>query len=162
MSDYCEYGTVVRNMFRISVSETYELEDCDYYSTTVHSSTVDLNKTLLNVTGCTVEFDLVFNGSGGTYLDIGTDANNYIGVGSVGSGNYGFFIQHNNARETSQFDSGLGSGTYHAVFTYNNGSMTSLINNKTKTYTFTQPIDKILNANCWGGSQLKNIKVKAL
>lgn len=141
--------------------QTFSIEDCDYYSTTVYSSTVDLNKTLLNVTGCTVEFDLVFNG-GGAYLDVGTDTNNYIGVGSVGSGYYGFLLQHNNARETSQFDTGLGTGTYHAVLTYDNGSITSVINNKTKTYTFTQPIDKILKTNCWGGSQLKNIKVKKL
>ena len=31
MSDYCEYGTVVKIMFRISVSVTYELHDYWYY-----------------------------------------------------------------------------------------------------------------------------------
>ena len=145
------------------LSEIYEVEDCDYYSTTTYTSTTEINKTLLNSTACTVEFDIVKVGStSGAYLHIGTDSNNFIGVGLIGSGYYGFLIQHNGSRETTQTDSSLGNGTFHTVLTYNNGSITCVINNKTKNYTFTQPISKVLKADCWSSGQIKNIKVKPL
>ena len=148
---------------RTLLSEIYEVEDCDYYSTTTYTSTTEINKTLLNSTACTVEFDLVKGtSSSGAYLHIGTDSNNFIGVGLIGSGYYGFLIQHNGSRETTQTDSSLGNGTFHTVLTYNNGSITCVINNKTKTYTFTQPISKVLKSDCWSSGQIKNIKVKPL
>lgn len=99
---------------------------------------------------------------GGAYLHCGTDSNNYIGVGLIGSGYYGFLLQHDNTRVTTQTDSGLSNGTFHTVLTYDNGSITSVINNKTKSYNYTQPIDNLLKVDCWSSSQIKNIKVKPL
>ena len=92
----------------------------------------------------------------------GTDSNNYIGVGLIGSGYYGFLLQHDNARVTTQTDVDLSNGTFHTVLTYDNGSITSVINNKTKTYTYTQPIDNLLKVDCWNSGSIANIKVKPL
>ena len=38
MSDYCEYGTVVKIMFRISVSETYDIQDCLIWDTSSNAN----------------------------------------------------------------------------------------------------------------------------
>ena len=144
-------------------SEIFSLEDCDYYSTTTYSSSTDINKAMLNTTACTVEFDLVKSASSsGAYLHCGTDSNNYIGIGLVGSGSYGILVQHNGSRVIDERSSGLSNGTFHTVFTYNNGSMSCTINNITKTANYTQPVSNVLKADCWSSGQIKNIKVKKL
>ena len=122
-----------------------------------------MNIPVTSKNACTVELDIIKSASNnGAFLKCGTDSNNYIGVGLVGAGNYGFLLQHNNSRVTTQTSSGLENGTFHAVLTYDNGSITVVMNNQTKTYTYTQPIDYILATGCWSGGQLKNIKVKPL
>ena len=145
------------------VSEIFELEDCDYYNANTISTATLLNKSLLNTTACTIEFDLTKGGSGsGAYIEFGDDSNNYIGVGLIGSGAYGFIIQKNGSRVTNQNKSGLSNGTFSVEFTYDNGSITCVINNQTLSYTHTQAISKILNAQVWSSGSVQNIKVKAL
>ena len=145
------------------VSKIYDIEDCEYYSTTLYSSDVSLNIPVTSKNACTVELDIIKSASNnGAFLMCGTDSNNYIGVGLMGRGYYGFILQHNNTRVTTQTDTNLINGTFHAVLTYDNGSITSVINNKTKIYTYTQPIDYILGTWCRNSGQIKNIKVKPL
>ena len=145
------------------LQETYGIEDCDYYSTTTYSSGADINKAILNKDACKVEFDLVKGASGsGAYLHVGDNASNKWGIGLVGSGSYGFLLDHNGSRVTGQYSTGLSNGTFHCEFTYDNGSVTCKINNQTKTYSYTQPLSNVLKADCWSSGQIKNIKVKAL
>ena len=145
------------------LSEIYSIEDCERYDPSSHTSGADVNLPIFSTTACKIEFDFTKGASGsGAYLSIGDDGNNYWGIGLLGSGTYGLFLQHNNVRVTTQTQSGLGNGTYHVEFEYNNGSATCKINNKTFTYTYTQPLTKIISYAVWSSGSIKNIKIKPL
>ena len=146
----------------IIFSEIY-VEDCWKYDPTTHTADEIINFTVGSPNKCKVEFDLTKSASGsGAYITLGDDENNYIGIGLIGSGNYGFFIQHNNSRVTTQTQTGLSNGTFHIELTYNNGSITCKCNNQTFTYTYTQPLTKLIHVAPWNNGNLKNIKIKML
>ena len=145
------------------LSQTYSLEDCEYYNTSTYSSETTVNLPITASTSCKVEFDLIKTQSTtGAFIRVGDDGNNCLQVGLLGSGNYGFMVQHNGSTVTSQYSTNLSNGTFHTVLTYDNGSITYVINNQTKTYNYTQPLTKLLNYAIWNNGTIKNMKIKPL
>ena len=145
------------------LSEIYSIEDCERYDPSSHTSDADVNLPIFSTTACKIEFDFTKGASGsGAYLSLGDDGNNYWGIGLLGSGTYGLFLQHNGSRITNQTTSGLGNGTFHVEFEYNNGSATCKINNQTFTYTYNQPLTKLIGYYPWNSGSIKNIKIKQL
>ena len=146
------------------LQETYVLEDCEHYDTTTHNTSDEsINITLQSPNSVKIEFDFTKGASGsGAFVRLGDNSDNCFQVGLLGGAKYGFWIQHNGSTVTQQMSSSLPNGTYHCEFTYEDGVATSKINNKTKTYTYNQPITKIWQYTCWNSGSMKNIKVKPL
>lgn len=145
------------------LQETYELEDCILYDTSTYTNTTSPNIPISTPNKVQVEFDFTkVSSNSGAFVAIGDDTNNCIQAGLLGSGTYGFWLKHNGTNVTQQTSSGLSNGTFHTVVTYDNGSISVVINNVTKTYTYTQPLTKILQYAPWNSGSIKNIKVKAL
>ena len=146
------------------LQKTYVIEDCEYYDTTTHNTgNESINITLQSPNSVKIEFDFTKVTSGSRAIArIGDNDSNHFQVGLQGGGYYGFWILHKGSNQIQQSSTSLPNGTYHCEFTYEDGVATSKINNQTKTYTYNQPITKILQCNCSGSGSIKNIKVKPL
>lgn len=148
----------------IFVSETFVVEDCERYDTSVHNTANEtVNLPITASTKCKVEFDFTKGASGsGAMVRFGSDSNNFVQVGLMGEAKYGFDISHNGSSVTQQRQSNLSNGTYHTEITYNEGSITCKINNQTFTYTYTQPFTKLIGYYPWTSGSITNMKVKPL
>lgn len=147
-----------------SLQEIFVVEDCWKYDPTTHTTPDEtINFSIGSPNKCKVEFDFTKGASGsGAIVRLGDNTSNCFQVGLVGSGTYGFSLLHNGSIVTTQTSSSLPNGTFHCEFIYDNGSVTCKINNQTKTYTYTQPLTKIVQYAPWSNGSIKNIKVKAL
>lgn len=149
---------------RILLSEIYAIEDCEYYNTNTHSTPDEIvNILITSYNQCKVEFDLTKSQSdSGAFVRLGDDGSNCLQVGLLGSGTYGFMIQHNARTVSNKYTTGLNNGTFHTVLTYNQGSITCTINNQTFTDTYTQPLTKLISYHPWNNGNIKNMKIKPL
>ena len=149
-------------MESILQSKIYVLEDCEYYSSS-HTTIEDIGAILTTPNKIKITCGITLGQSNsGAYFVCGDDGNNYIGIGLIGSRTYGFFIQHNGPRVTNQTASNLGYGTFPLEFTYDDGVMTCKINNNTFSYTYTQPLTKLLQIQAWNYGGISNLKIKPL
>ena len=145
------------------VSETYGIEDCYKYDSNTYTSTTTPNIPISTPNKIQIEFDFTKGANNsGAFTSIGDDTNNCLQVGLLGSGTYGFWLKHNGSNVTQQTLGSLPNGTFTTIVTYDNGSINVKINNQTFTYTYTQPLTKILQYAPWNNGNIKNIKVKAL
>ena len=122
-----------------------------------------INFTITSPNKCKIEMDITKGANGsGALARAGDDANNCVQFGLLGSGAYGFDVRHNGSNVTQQRASNLGNGTHHCELTYDNGSITCKMNNQTFTYTYTQPLTKLISLHPWSSGSFTNIKIKPL
>lgn len=120
------------------LQETYAIKDAIYYNSNTISST-----TILSIPNIPTNFKASFNinrsSSSTAVLEIGSDADNNIFGGNIGTSGYiGAYVRVNGNYERYDVqDRVYGTGTTPTEFAYEDGVITVKANNVTRTVTST-------------------------
>ena len=177
MSDYCEYGTVVRNMFRISVSEIFVVHDYWKYiengSKTFSSSSMDWQvlSDLDGIGDFELKYEISATGNKGFAIAMSSNntetsnTNNKVRGQVDGAGYYGTYADINGSQTYTIYSSQYSANTYFTVtLQCIDGHITITHNGKTHTDNRTFNLRYLMIGN-WNSAKTinyKNLIVKPL